>query len=52
MITLGIDCGTQSLKTVALDGDSGNIVASASNAYGLIEGLPSGHAELPAFGCV
>ena len=23
MITLGIDCGTQSLKTVALDGDSG-----------------------------
>jgi xylulokinase len=45
VITLGIDCGTQSLKTVALDGDSGNIVASASNAYGLIEGLPSGHAE-------
>ena len=45
MITLGIDCGTQSLKTVALDGDSGKIVASASKSYGLIEGLPAGHAE-------
>lgn len=45
MIALGIDCGTQSLKTVALDGDSGKILASASKAYGLIEGLPAGHAE-------
>ncbi len=45
MITLGIDCGTQSLKTVALDGDSRTIIASASKPYGLIEGLPSGHAE-------
>ena len=45
MISLGIDCGTQSLKTVALDGDSGKIVASASKAYGLAEGLPPGHAE-------
>ena len=45
MITLGIDCGTQSLKTVALDGDSGQILASASKPYGLIEGLPAGHAE-------
>jgi xylulokinase len=45
VITLGIDCGTQSLKTVALDGDSGKIVASASKPYGLIEGLPAGHAE-------
>ena len=45
MITLGIDCGTQSLKTVALDGDSGKILASASKPYGLIEGLPPGHAE-------
>jgi xylulokinase len=45
MITLGIDCGTQSLKTVALDGDSGKILASASKPYGLIEALPSGHAE-------
>ncbi|MGA0854060.1 MAG: FGGY family carbohydrate kinase, partial [Luteolibacter sp.] len=45
MITLGIDCGTQSLKTVALDGDSGKILSSASKPYGLIEGLPPGHAE-------
>lgn len=45
MITLGIDCGTQSLKTVALDGDSGKIIASASKAYGLVEGLPAGHLE-------
>ena len=45
MITLGIDCGTQSLKTVALDGDLGQILASASKPYGLIEGLPNGHAE-------
>jgi len=45
VITLGIDCGTQSLKTVALDGDSGQILASASKPYGLIEGLPAGHAE-------
>ena len=45
MITLGIDCGTQSLKTVALDGDSGQIVATASKPYDLIAGLPAGHAE-------
>ena len=45
MIALGIDCGTQSLKTVALDGDSGEIIASASRAYGLVEGLPPGHLE-------
>ncbi len=45
MIALGIDCGTQSLKTVALDGDSGEILASASRAYGLVEGLPPGHLE-------
>ena len=45
MITLGIDCGTQSLKTVALDGDSGKVISSASKAYGLVEGLPAGHLE-------
>jgi len=45
VITLGIDCGTQSLKTVALDGDSGKIIASASKAYDLLEGLPAGHLE-------
>jgi xylulokinase len=45
VITLGIDCGTQSLKTVALDGDSGKVIASASKAYGMVEGLPAGHLE-------
>jgi xylulokinase len=45
VIALGIDCGTQSLKTVAIDGDSGRVLASSSRAYGLVEGLPPGHLE-------
>lgn len=45
MITLGIDSGTQSTKCIALDLDNGKVVASASQAYGLIEGLPPGHME-------
>lgn len=45
MIALGIDCGTQSLKTVALDGDSGEVLASAGKAYGMVGGLPQGHLE-------
>ena len=45
MITLGIDCGTQSLKTVGLDSASGKVLASASKSYGLVEGLPAGHLE-------
>ena len=45
MISLGIDSGTQSTKTIALDLDSGKILASASQSYGLIEGLPPGHLE-------
>ena len=45
MIALGIDSGTQSTKTVALDLASGEILASASQAYGFIEGLPPGHFE-------
>jgi xylulokinase len=45
VITLGIDCGTQSLKTVALDGETGEVLASASRAYGWVEGLPPGHLE-------
>ena len=45
MIALGIDCGTQGLKTVALDHDRGEILASASRSYGLIGGLPPGHLE-------
>lgn len=45
MIALGVDCGTQGLKTVALDSDSGKILASATRAYGLIKGLAPGHLE-------
>src|SRR5258708_32510563 len=45
MIYLGIDCGTQSTKTIALDGDTGKIVASAGQSYDVLPGLPSGHME-------
>jgi xylulokinase len=45
MIVLGIDSGTQSTKTIALDLESGKMLASASHSYGLIEGLPPGHME-------
>jgi xylulokinase len=45
VITLGIDAGTQSLKTIVLDGASGRILAAADKPYGLIDGLPAGHAE-------
>lgn len=44
-ITLGVDCGTQSTKTIALDAESGIILASASRPYDLLPGLPPGHAE-------
>jgi xylulokinase len=45
MIYLGIDCGTQSTKTIALDADSGRIIASAAQPYDVLPGLPSGHLE-------
>lgn len=45
MIFLGIDCGTQSTKVIALDDQTGAILAHASKTYGLIEGLPPGHLE-------
>ena len=45
MITLGIDCGTQSTKTLALDTATGEVLALAARPYGLIEGLPDGAAE-------
>jgi len=45
MLSLGIDSGTQSTKTIVLDFESGEIIASAQSAYGLIEGLPPGHLE-------
>ncbi len=42
---IGIDSGTQSTKTILLDSDSGQVIASASRHYDLIEGLPAGHKE-------
>jgi xylulokinase len=45
MIYLGIDCGTQSTKTIALDAASGKIIASAAQAYDVLPGLPPGHLE-------
>jgi xylulokinase len=45
MIYLGIDCGTQSTKTVGLDGETGKIVASAAQHYDVLPGLPAGHME-------
>ena len=45
MIYLGLDCGTQSTKTVALDGDTGKIIGSATQTYDVLPGLPAGHAE-------
>jgi xylulokinase len=44
MIFLGIDCGTQSTRALALDADSGVVLASASNGYDVLPGLP-GHME-------
>jgi xylulokinase len=45
MIYIGIDAGTQSTKTLAFDGASGGVLASASAAYDLIPNLPPGYKE-------
>lgn len=45
MIFLGIDCGTQSTKTIALDWETGQILASAQEAYGFGPGLSPGAME-------
>ncbi len=45
MLTLGIDSGTQSTRSMVLDCESGEIVASAQEKYGFIEGLPTGYLE-------
>jgi xylulokinase len=42
---IGIDSGTQSTKAILLDAATGAVVASASQSYELIEGLPAGHKE-------
>jgi xylulokinase len=42
---IGIDSGTQSTKAILLDAANGEVVASASRSYELLEGLPAGHKE-------
>ena len=45
MITLGIDSGTQSTKTIALDITTGEILASAQQTYGFVEATGEGAME-------
>lgn len=33
---LGVDNGTQSTKTIVVDGETGQVLAKATKAYGLI----------------
>ena len=42
---IGIDSGTQSVKAVALDLDTGKVVAEARAPHRLLSGLPAGHME-------
>ncbi len=44
-IYLGIDSGTQSTKAIALDLDTGRVIAEARAPHSLIAGLPAGHME-------
>jgi xylulokinase len=45
MLTIGIDSGTQSTKTILLDTETGAILASAQRSHTFIEDLPPGHIE-------
>ena len=45
---VGVDVGTQSTKTLIIDGETGIVVGKASKSYGLIKGLPPGHKEQDA----
>lgn len=45
MITLGIDSGTQSTKTIALNTVTGQILASAQRPYGFVEARGEGAME-------
>ena len=42
---LGVDNGTQSTKTIIVEGETGQVVAKAAKGYGLVEGLPPGYKE-------
>jgi xylulokinase len=45
MLSLGIDSGTTSTKTLVLEVESGKVLASAQRSYKTIPGLPRGHVE-------
>jgi len=42
---VGVDSGTQSVKAIALDAETGRVVAEARAPHHLIPGLPAGHME-------
>lgn len=42
---IGVDLGTQSMKTLLVHGETGTVVGKAVENYGLIENLPPGHKE-------
>jgi xylulokinase len=42
---IGVDSGTQSVKAIALDAETGRVVAEGRALHHMIEGLPSGHME-------
>lgn len=42
---VGIDNGTQSTKTIIINGEDGSTAGRSTESYGLIEGLPPGHKE-------
>jgi xylulokinase len=42
---VGVDSGTQSVKAIALDAETGRVVAEARAPHHLIEGLPPGNME-------
>jgi len=42
---IGVDLGTQSMKTLLINGESGSVVCKTVENYGLIENLPPGHKE-------
>jgi xylulokinase len=44
-LVLGLDVGTQGTKALLLDPESGEVVARAGSAYGLLPDLPDGAAE-------
>ena len=45
MVYIGIDSGTQSTKSIVVDPENRQILASAQKTYDLIPGLPPGHME-------